>query len=37
MGRLVEGTRRGKSVMYEIDADGLKELAAAIVKLTPKK
>ena len=37
MGRLVEGTRKGKSVMYAIDADGLKELAAAIVKLTPKK
>lgn len=37
MGRLVEGTRQGKSVMYVADADSLKELAAGIVKLSPRK
>ena len=35
MGRLVAGTRKGKSVVYVADGSSLKELAAAISKLTP--
>jgi len=37
MGRLVDGTRKGKSVLYSTDKTLLKELAAGIAKLTPKK
>ena len=37
MGRLVVGTRTGKSVMYATDADCLKDLAAGLAKLTPRK
>jgi DNA-binding transcriptional ArsR family regulator len=37
MGRLVVGTRKGKSVVYVIDADCLKDLGAAVTKLTPRK
>jgi DNA-binding transcriptional ArsR family regulator len=36
MGRLVIGTRKGKSVMYSTDKACMKELAAALAKLTPK-
>jgi len=36
MGRLVVGTRQGKSVVYTTDKKALKELEAAIGKLTPK-
>jgi len=36
-GRLVIGTRKGKSVTYCIDPARMKALAAAIVKLTPRK
>ena len=35
MGRLVNGTRDGKSVIYAADKKALKELQAAIGKLTP--
>lgn len=37
MGRLVVGSRKGKSVVYASDAEGVKELAAAIAKLTPNR
>lgn len=37
MGRLVVGTRQGKSVVYTTDKKSLKELAAAIAKLMPSK
>jgi ArsR family transcriptional regulator len=37
MGRLVEGTRRGKSVVYVTDAASIKALAAGLGKLTPKR
>ena len=37
MGRLVRGTRKGKSVVYVTDTANMKELAAGIAKLTPKK
>jgi hypothetical protein len=37
MGRLVVGTRKGKSVIYACDAAAMKALAAAIKKLTPRK
>jgi ArsR family transcriptional regulator len=37
MGRLVVGTRQGKSVVYVTDQASLKELAAGIAKLTPSK
>ncbi|MBE3069505.1 MAG: winged helix-turn-helix transcriptional regulator [Planctomycetes bacterium] len=37
MGRLATGTRQGKSVVYVTDKKNLKELAAAIAKLTPAK
>ena len=37
MGRLVIGTRKGKSVIYACNADRLKELAAGIATLTRKK
>jgi len=36
MGRLVIGTRQGKSVVYTTDKAALKALAAALAKLTPK-
>lgn len=36
MGRLVSGTRQGKSVVYTADKKALKELQAAIGKLSPK-
>ena len=36
MGRLVVGTRKGKSVVYVADKASLKELAVAIAKLTPR-
>ena len=35
MGRLVIGTRAGKSVIYEADKRYLKELGVALNKLTP--
>jgi len=37
MGRLVIGTRKGKSVIYTVDASEMKALAVALTKLTPKK
>lgn len=37
MGRLVVGTRRGKSVIYTIDAAAMKALAVDLAKLTPRK
>ena len=37
MGRLVVATRKGRTVVYLVDTDCLKELAAAVAKLTPKK
>lgn len=37
MGRLVVGTRQGKSVVYVGDQGQMKDLAAAITKLTPAK
>jgi ArsR family transcriptional regulator len=36
MGRLVTGTRQGKSVVYTTNKDNVKELSAALSKLTPK-
>jgi DNA-binding transcriptional ArsR family regulator len=36
MGRLVVGTRKGKSVVYVADKASLKDLAVAIAKLTPR-
>ena len=36
MGRLVEGTRKGKSVVYVTDVDSMKELAVGISQLTPR-
>jgi DNA-binding transcriptional ArsR family regulator len=35
MGRLVVGTRKGKSVVYVTDGASMKELAVAITRLTP--
>jgi DNA-binding transcriptional ArsR family regulator len=37
MGRLVVGTRTGKSVVYVTDASALKALGVAVGKLTPKR
>jgi len=37
MGRLVIGTRQGKSVVYTTNKKNLKELTSAIAKLTPSK
>jgi DNA-binding transcriptional ArsR family regulator len=37
MGRLVIGTRQGKSVVYVANKGNLKELASAVAKLTPSK
>ena len=37
MGRLVIGTRKGKSMIYVCDAAALKTLAVGIAKLTPRK
>jgi len=37
MGRLVIGTRKGKSVIYTVDGAEMKALAVALTKLTPKK
>jgi DNA-binding transcriptional ArsR family regulator len=37
MGRLVEGTRQGKTVVMATDTARLKALAAGLAKLTPKK
>ena len=37
MGRLVRGTRKGKSVEYVTDTVNMKALAAGIAALTPKK
>ena len=37
MGRLVVGTRKGKSVVYVTDTASMKELAVGIAKLTPHK
>ena len=37
MGRLVIGTRKGKSVVYVTDAAALKVLGVAAGKLTPKR
>jgi len=37
MGRLVIGTRKGKSVIYVCDAAAMKALAVGIAKLTPRK
>ena len=36
MGRLINGQRQGKSVIYTADKKALKELQAAVGKLTPK-
>ena len=36
MGRLVNSTRRGKSVIYTADKAALKELAAGLAKVTPR-
>lgn len=36
MGRLVNGTREGRRILYTADKTALKELAAAIGTLTPK-
>ena len=36
MGRLVNGVRQGKSVVYETEKKALKELASALSKITPK-
>ena len=35
MGRVVIGTRQGKSVVYETDKATMKALATALVQLTP--
>jgi ArsR family transcriptional regulator len=35
MGRLVNGERQGKSVVYTADKGNLKDLASALAKLTP--
>jgi DNA-binding transcriptional ArsR family regulator len=37
MGRLVIGTRTGKSVIYSVDVAAMKSLGVALAKLTPKK
>jgi len=37
MGRLVIGTRTGKSVVYVTDAAAMKALAVGLAKLTPRK
>jgi len=37
MGRLVIGTRQGKSVVYTTNKKNLKELTSAIAKLTPSR
>jgi len=37
MGRLVQGTRKGKSVLCVIDRANMKALAAGLAKLTPRK
>ena len=37
MGRLVIGTRKGKSVVYASDPAALKDLGVAIGKLTPRR
>jgi len=37
MGRLVTGTRQGKSVVYTTEKKNLSELSSAISKLTPSK
>ncbi|MBL7140006.1 MAG: winged helix-turn-helix transcriptional regulator [Planctomycetes bacterium] len=37
MGRLVTGTRKGKSVVYTSEKKNLKDLAAGIAKLMPSK
>ena len=36
MGRLVNGTRHGRSIVYAADKAGLKALASGLAKLTPK-
>jgi ArsR family transcriptional regulator len=36
MGRLVIGTRKGKSVVYTTDAASMKELSVGVSKLTPR-
>jgi DNA-binding transcriptional ArsR family regulator len=36
MGRLVIGTRKGKSVIYTVDTAQMKTLGAALAKLTKK-
>jgi hypothetical protein len=37
MGRLVIGTRKGKSAIYVCDAAAMKALSVGIAKLTPMK
>ena len=37
MGRLVIGTRKGRSVLYVTDKDALKALAAGLTKLMPRR
>ncbi len=37
MGRLVTGTRQGKSVVYTAEKQNLKDLSSAVDKLTPSK
>jgi hypothetical protein len=36
MGRLVIGTRKGKSVVYVTDTASMKDLAVGIAQLTPR-
>jgi len=36
-GGLVAATRQGQSMIYALDADGMKKLAVAIKRLTPKQ
>lgn len=36
MGRLVNGERQGKSVVYTADKKAMNELSSALAKLTPK-
>ena len=37
MGRLIVGVRRGKSMMYQVHAAGMKELADALAPLMPRR
>jgi ArsR family transcriptional regulator len=37
LGRLVVGTRKGKTVEYKVDTAALKELRVGLAKITPRK